>query len=352
MTGASCLVNNGTIVNRWTDKPRCIAMQGDVLLVCKGSGCGAIAILAQEKAHIARQFMALQAVPTLDKTFNYFLAVSVADSIKKDARGLIVGIARDAVLQQDVVIPSLPEQTDIGNFFRTLDNAIHNHQQKLNCLRELKKGYLQQMFPQNGESVPKVRFDGFTGDWKARKLGDVVERVRGNDGRMDLPTLSISAGNGWLDQRERFSGNIAGKEQENYTLLSKGELSYNKGNSKLAKLGVVFELRDFDEALVPRVYHSFKTTDDSDSAFIEYLFATKILDKELGKLITSGARMDGLLNINYDEFIGIEIVIPSIVEQIAISEFLRRLDCTANTQQLKLVQLKQLKAAYLQKMFV
>lgn len=82
--------------------------------------------------------------------------------------------------------------------------------------------------------VPKLRFPGFTDDWEQRKLKDITNRVMGNDGRMDLPTLSISAAVGWMDQRERFSANIAGREQKNYTLLKKGQLSYNKGNSKIA----------------------------------------------------------------------------------------------------------------------
>jgi type I restriction enzyme S subunit len=87
---------------------------------------------------------------------------------------------------------------------------------------------------------PKVRFEGYTDAWEQRKLGDVAERVQGNDGRMELDTLTISAGNGWMKQEDRFSANIAGKEQKNYTLLRKGELSYNHGNSKLAKYGAVF----------------------------------------------------------------------------------------------------------------
>ena len=157
-------------------------------------------------------------------------------------------------------------------------------------------------------------------------MGDLTERVQKNDGRMDLPTLTISAENGWMDQVDRFSGNIAGKEQKNYTLLHKGELSYNHGNSKLAKYGAVFELKDYKEALVPRVYHSFRMLDDNDPAFIEYLFATKIPDIELGKLISSGARMDGLLNIGFDEFMGIPITVPNTEEQHKISEYFRQVD--------------------------
>ncbi|MGG0680421.1 restriction endonuclease subunit S [Bacillus altitudinis] len=198
---------------------------------------------------------------------------------------------------------------------------------------------------------PQIRFAGFKGAWEQRRLGDVSVRVRGNDGRMDLPTLTISAGSGWLDQRERFSGNIAGKEQKNYTLLTKGELSYNHGNSKLAKYGAVFELRTYEEALVPRVYHSFKTTEEASSNFIEYMFATKIPDKELAKLISSGARMDGLLNINYDEFMSIKITIPKVEEQMKIAEFIRGLDDMITLHQRKLELLKNMKKSLLQKMF-
>lgn len=129
-----------------------------------------------------------------------------------------------------------------------------------------------------------------------------------------------------MKQEDRFSANIAGKEQKNYTLLKKGELAYNHGNSKLAKFGAVFELKDFDEALVPRVYHSFRVNNKTNSSFIEYMFATKLPDKELGKLVSSGARMDGLLNIGYEDFVGINITVPSLEEQQKIAYHFRKLD--------------------------
>lgn len=198
--------------------------------------------------------------------------------------------------------------------------------------------------------VPNVRFKGFTDDWKQRKLGEVCLRVQGNDGRMDLPTLTISASNGWMNQEDRFSGNIAGKEQKNYTLLHKGELSYNHGNSKLAKYGTVFSLQSYKEALVPRVYHSFKVEKGSPD-FIEYYFATKLPDRELGKLISSGARMDGLLNIGYNEFMGIQMLFPSVEEQKQISNYFRSLEHLITLHQQKITLLTKLKKAMLEKMF-
>ena len=175
--------------------------------------------------------------------------------------------------------------------------------------------------------VPKLRFPGFTEPWEQRKLGELTVRVKGNDGRMELPTLTISAAEGWLDQHDRFSTNIAGNEQRNYTLLHRGELSYNHGNSKIAKYGVVFVLSDYTEALVPKVYHSFKVKNNNcNPYFIEYYFATKRPDKELCKLISSGARMDGLLNIGYEDFVNIAIKIPLLTEQRLIVECLNKVN--------------------------
>ena len=254
--------------------------------------------------------------------------------------------------KQPILSPTLTEQQQIGSFFKEIDNTIALHQRKLDLLKEQKKGFLQKMFAKNGAKVPELRFAGFADDWEDRKLKDVTERVRSNDGRMDLPTLTMSASSGWLDQKDRFSGDISGKEKKNYTLLKKGELSYNHGNSKLAKYGVVFSLTNYEEALVPRVYHSFKALENTSADFIEYMFSTKLPDRELGKLVSSGARMDGLLNINYDDFMNIHISIPNYEEQILMSAFFRKLDETIALHQRKLDLLKEQKKGFLQKMFV
>ena len=264
----------------------------------------------------------------------------------------LLNVSPSDFFRTKLVIPQdFEEQRKIGAFFTQLDNTITLQQRKLNSLQKLKKGLLQKMFPKNGENIPEIRFPEFSDAWKQRELCSLTKRIQGNDGRMDLDILTISAGNGWMKQEERFSGNIAGKEQKNYTLLHKGELSYNHGNSKLAKYGAVFSLQNFEEALVPRVYHSFKMLSGS-AKFIEYYFATKLPDRELGKLISSGARMDGLLNIKYDDFMGIKLTIPSEMEQHKISTFFSKLDNTITLQQRKLESLQKLKKGLLQQMFI
>ena len=240
----------------------------------------------------------------------------------------------DGMKTIDIPYTSLDEQHAIGDYLEQFDTLITLHQRKLDHVKDLKKSMLQKMFPKNGQLYPEVRFPEFTDAWEQRKLGDICSRVQGNDGRMNLPTLTISAANGWMNQEERFSGNIAGKEQKNYTLLHKGELSYNHGNSKLAKYGTVFSLQTYEEALVPRVYHSFRVENGS-ADFLEYYFATKLPDRELGRLISSGARMDGLLNIGYYEFMGIQMMFPTIAEQNRIAGYFRCLDTLITLHQRK-----------------
>ena len=279
------------------------------------------------------------------KIFNELTSLSSGGTAK--------GVSQKSLSNLKVCVPSsLEEQSAIGFFFRTLDDLLVSYKENLTNCQSLKATMLSKMFPKAGQKVPEIRLDGFEGEWDKSKLKDVAHRVQGNDGRMDLPTLTISASGGWMNQIDRFSANIAGKEQKNYTLLKKGELSYNHGNSKLAKYGVVFELQDYEEALVPKVYHSFRVNQLADAKFIEIMFSTKIPDRELGKLISSGARMDGLLNISFDDFMNIVIIIPTFAEQQAIGSYFSNLDKLINSHQEKISQLETLKKKLLQDMFI
>ncbi|WP_379821913.1 restriction endonuclease subunit S [Lacticaseibacillus paracasei] len=257
-----------------------------------------------------------------------------------------VAVHESDVLASEIQIPKLDEQNSIGRLCELVDNLIAATQDKIDALEQTKRALLQRLFDQSW------RFKGYSGSWEKHKLGDLAKRVRGNDGRMDLPILTISAGNGWLTQKERFSQSIAGNELKNYTLLAKNELSYNHGNSKLAKYGAVFALEKYNEALVPRVYHSFDVSGKADSNFIEYLFSSKTPDHELRKLISSGARMDGLLNINYESFMNISLLFPSIEEQQKISGILEITRKLSSETQLILSRLTQIKKALLQKLFI
>ena len=146
MTGASCIVKGETVVSRWTQTPRCYAYKGDTLLVCKGSGSGAVVRLTQEKAHIARQFMSLRANEKMTSDFCYYLTGFLSDRIKRNATGLIEGIDRGTVLNQTVFLPPLHEQKKIARFFSKLDFTITAHENMLDTLINERKGLMQRLF--------------------------------------------------------------------------------------------------------------------------------------------------------------------------------------------------------------
>ena len=146
MTGASCIVNGKTVVSRWTLSPRCFAYCGDTLLVCKGSGSGAVVMLSQEKVHIARQFMALRPHKTMTQEFCFYLTLHLSEKIKQAATGLIEGIDRKTVLNQNVYLPSITEQNQIVMFLSRIDKILFTQEIYLEKLISAKKGLLQQLF--------------------------------------------------------------------------------------------------------------------------------------------------------------------------------------------------------------
>ena len=146
MTGASCIVEGQTVVSRWTTVPRCFAYRGDTLLVCKGSGSGAVAFLSQDKVHIARQFMALRPHESMTKEFCFYLKLHLSEEMKQSATGLIEGIDRKTVLNQRAFLPPIIEQERIVKFLSEIEKALITQEGVLKSLVSIKKGLMQQLF--------------------------------------------------------------------------------------------------------------------------------------------------------------------------------------------------------------
>ncbi|OOV77041.1 restriction endonuclease subunit S [Mammaliicoccus fleurettii] len=258
------------------------------------------------------------------------------------------GINSEEYSKMSLYLPSYSEQQKIGEFFSKLDQQIELEEKKLALLEEQKKGYMQKIFSQ------ELRFkdENNYSDWNHFKLKDITVSLKGQESTTkELPILTISASRGWLNQKERFSQVIAGNSLRKYTHIKKGDLSYNKGNSKLAKYGIVYMLKE-DEALVPNVYKSFRPNNNIDSYFLEKYFHNKSVDRQLRTKISSTARMDGLLNISDKDFYEVKLQIPSYSEQRKIGSFFRKFDELILKQSDKVELLKKRKKGFLQKMFI
>ena len=243
------------------------------------------------------------------------------------------------------------EQQQIGSFFQMLDHLITLHQRKFDKLQVLKKAMLEKMFPKNGSSVPEIRFKGFTDAWEQRKLGEVVKEVTRNDPTSEAPIMMITANNGFIEQSERYAFDNAGESLKKYILLQKGELAYNHGASKLRPFGSCFALTTAESARIPFVYHCF-SAENKNAEFLSIELNGSEVESQLRKIVSSGARMDGLLNISFDEFSTVTVLLPDIKEQEHIADFFRNLDHLITLHQRELEKLQNIKKSMLEKMFV
>lgn len=246
---------------------------------------------------------------------------------------------------------SREEQSKIAAYFKSLDSMVLATKKMIAQLKQIKTSSLISMFPQAGEFKPRVRFKGFEGEWEKVKLGTLTEKINRKSGSdSNAPVMMISASSGFIEQSEKYSSDNAGKSLQNYTLLYKGELAYNHGSSKLRQYGSCFELH-VEEARIPYVYHCFRMK-DGNSTFFAYYLNSGIFDPELRKIVSSTARMDGLLNISYEAYMSIDVYKCSLAEQEKIASFFKSLDKQISIQEQRLEKLKQIKAACLDKMFV
>ena len=177
----------------------------------------------------------------------------------------------------------------------------------------------------NQAMKPQIRFKGFTDAWEQRELGECTAKVeRKAEIDTDAPIMMISAANGFIEQSEKYSGNNAGSSLANYTLLYEGELAYNHGYSKLRNFGSCFDLR-CKKARIPFVYHAFSLKSGIPMFFAYYLNCGKF-DGELKKRVSSTARMDGLLNISYEDYMSLKLDIPNELEQHKIASIVTVFD--------------------------
>ena len=241
------------------------------------------------------------------------------------ARSDRFSIKDDVFFQMPIPVPHIEEQRKIGLFLTQLDHLITLHQRKYDKLQVLKKAMLEKMFPKNGSSVPEIRFKGFTDAWEQRKLGEVVKEVTRNDPTSEAPIMMITANNGFIEQSERYAFDNAGESLKKYILLQKGELAYNHGASKLRPFGSCFALTTAESARIPFVYHCF-SAENQNAEFLSIELNGSEVESQLRKIVSSGARMDGLLNISFDEYSTVTVLLPDIKEQEHIADFFRNLD--------------------------
>lgn len=235
-----------------------------------------------------------------------------------------------------IATPPLAEQRRIGELLFTWDQAIYTAERLLANSQKQVQALLQQLLV-----GPAKR-----GEWPMTAIGEISERVqRRAGGDTGLPVLMISSGSGFVRQDEKYSRFMAGKSVDNYIVLERGEFAYNKGNSKLYEFGCVFPLKAHERGLVPNVYVCFKLSGGLDVRFYEHLFGADYLHDQLGALVNTGVRNNGLLNIRPIDFLACLIPVPSLEVQHRIAAVLTTATTQAKQQERALDLMKLEKAA-------
>ena len=256
-------------------------------------------------------------------------------------------------LQESILVPSVAEQQAIGRFFKQLDTLITLHQRKYEKLVNIKKSMLDKMFPQNGASVPEIRFKGFTDPWEQRKLEEYLE-VSGQKNFEGIYTkedvLSVSGDFGIVNQIEFQGRSFAGASVANYGVVETGDIVYTKSPLKSNPYGII-KANKGKNGIVSTLYAVYKPKQSANPEFVQIYFEQDArMNNYMHPLVNKGAKND--MKVSAENALKGQIVFPDIKEQRTISEFFRNLDTLITLHQRKLEKLQNIKKSCLEKMFV
>ncbi|HAP3019047.1 TPA: restriction endonuclease subunit S [Enterococcus faecalis] len=273
-------------------------------------------------------------------------------------------ISSNDLAKLSVRVPAdIEEEQNIGKFFSNLDNLVTLHQRKLEQLKEFKKAYLQVMFPEKDERVPKLRFADFEEEWEHRKLDDSIKVMDGDRGAnyphdtdffKDGDTLFLDTGNvtknGFKFDSVKYITNEkdeqlrAGKlEKNDFVLTSRGTLG-NVGFYDEVVYNLHPKIRINSAMLILR-----NTDEQLSYSYLHTLLKGQLISDFMKKNQVGSAQP----HITKSEFLKLNLNVPrNINEQNKIGNFFKSLDVTITLHQNKLTQLKSLKKSYLQNMFI
>ena len=284
----------------------------------------------------------------------YYAYFRSKNFINKDLKPHVYGIrdgrSIDIEGMKTIRIPwaSYPEQKSIGDFLTHLDTLITLHQRKYEKLVNIKKSMLDKMFPQNGVSVPEIRFKGFTDPWEQRKFSDITfpagEKNRDN---LPLESYSITNEHGFIPQDEKFEngGTMREADKRMYYIVSPNSFAYNPARINVGSIGYQNTGKD---VIVSSLYEVFKTSDDVDDRLLWHWFKSPDFQKLIFQLQEGGVR----LYFYYDKLCMGTVSLPSLEEQRKIGQFFDSLDTLITLHQRKLEKLQNIKKSCLEKMFV
>ena len=326
---------------------------GDYALIGRqGALCGNMNF-SSGKAYFTEHAVAVHGNADNDTLFLYYL-LDLMNLGQYSGQSAQPGLAVNKIIQLYAKAPKMHEQKQISSFFKQLDRLITLHQRKCATLQKFKKSMLQKMFPQNGESMPEIRFAGFTGDWKQRKFSDLATIRRGltykPDNIIDGGKRVLRSSNINEDTFETHDDDVFVDENAvNIPYVHNGDILITSANGSSRLVGKHAIIRDIpDNSAVHGGFMLLASSDEPE--FVNALMSSPWYTKFISVYVAGGNGAIGNLNKNdLDEQV---VYVPQIDEMQKIGVFFSNLDTLITLHQHKLETLQKMKKALLQKMFV
>ena len=259
-----------------------------------------------------------------------------------------MNITSEGFFNMPLLLPSLSEQQKIAEFLSALDIQITAQAQKVDALKEKKKGLMQQLFPQSGETTPRLRFPGFEGEWKEKKFKEITFPA-GKKNRQNFPyeRYSISNEVGFYPQSEQFEdggGYLKNIDCRQYIIVPPHSFAYNPARINVGSIG--YQNLDKD-VIVSSLYEVFQTKDECNDSFLWQWFHSDFFHKMVIDVQEGGVRQ----YFFYEKMKECVISLPSLKEQQKIAECLSVLDDQISAESAKIDALKNHKKGLMQQMF-
>ncbi len=322
--------------------------EGDIVMVQSGH-VGHTAVIPPELNNIAAHALIMFTDPK-EKISPHFLNFQFqTDKVKTKLSEITTGntikhILSSEMKEFEVPFTSSEEQTKIGNTFQKLDSLIKQHQQKHDKLSSIKKAMLEKMFPKQGETIPEIRFKGFSGEWECLTLGSVGSvamnrRVFKHDTTAtgEVPFFKIGTFGGQPDAY--ISKALFEEYKAKYPYPAKGDLLLSASGSIGRVVEYKGEAQYFQDSNIVWLKHKGKI----DNSFLKVFYS---MVKWSG---LEGSTIKRLYNKN---ILDTQILLPERDEQAAIGNYFQKLDALINQHQQQITKLNNVKQACLSKMFV
>ncbi len=253
------------------------------------------------------------------------------------------------VSQTEFSIPaSNDEQSAIGSLFRTLDDLLASYKDNLANYQSLKATMLSKMFPKAGQTVPKIRLDGFEGEWEVVNLGTLIENYDEIISGVSGFPIATSSRKGLYLQNDYFEGGRTGIDLTlDFHRVPMGYVTYrHMSDDSIFK----FNKNNFEtDVLVSKEYPVFISNGRSDIDFLLYHLNNSRLFLRFSTMQKLGGTR---VRLYYKNLITYKLAVPTVKEQQAIGAYFSNLDNLINSYQEKISQLETLKKKLLQDMFI